>query len=135
MNQYRFYLLLSLIVITILGFTTKFYRGSFEKSFENWINNSFSSIFYELFWVFLVILIWPRFDLRKVVIGVLMITSGLEILQLWNPPILAAIRATLIGRLFLGTTFSAWDFLYYGIGCAIAWWCLQQLKSRVIRVE
>ena len=51
-----------------------------------------------------------------VVIGATALTCALEFLQLWNPPLLAEIRATLPGRLVLGTTFSATDFLGYALG-------------------
>jgi hypothetical protein len=57
------------------------------------------------------------------------ITCTLEFLQLWHPLILEHFRATFVGRLLIGTTFSWWDFLYYGVGCFLGWFWLWQLKA------
>ncbi|NJK39537.1 MAG: DUF2809 domain-containing protein [Oscillatoriales cyanobacterium RM2_1_1] len=78
-----------------------------------------------------VVLIWPKVSPGKVAVWVFIITCILEVLQLWKPPFLQAIRATLMGRLLLGTSFSLWDFLYYALGCAIAWGYLRQIESKV----
>jgi hypothetical protein len=53
--------------------------------------------------------------------GVFTITCVLEIVQLWHPPRLEAIRSTWAGRALVGTTFAWPDFAYYVIGCAIGW--------------
>jgi hypothetical protein len=55
------------------------------------------------------------------------ITCVLEILQLWHPPILEAMRDTWIGRLLLGSTFSWWDFPHYVLGSILGWLWLKKL--------
>ncbi|NET44044.1 DUF2809 domain-containing protein [Okeania sp. SIO2B3] len=117
MKRYRITILICLIFTVILGFATKFYEGLFSE----WLNNSFSSIFYEAFWIFLVIFLRPRLKPGLVAFWVFIITCFLEFMQLWKAPFLQAIRATLIGRLLLGNTFVWWDFLYYILGCTLTW--------------
>ena len=129
MKTYRRIVFGMLIAITLLGFATKFYQGSLQF----WLNNSFSSIFYEMFWIFLVALIWPRFSPGWVAFWVFAVTSALEFMQLWKPPFLQAIRATLIGRLLLGTSFVWSDFLYYAIGCTLGWLILRTLKTQSLK--
>lgn len=125
MKKYRNLILICLLIIVILGLATKFYQGVFAE----WLNNSFSSIFYEAFWIFLVIFIQPRLTPGWVAFWVFIITSFLEFMQLWKPPFLQAIRATLIGRLLLGNTFVWWDFLYYILGCTLTWIILRYFKA------
>ena len=125
MKKYRNIILICLVFTVILGWATKFYEGRFSE----WLNNSFSSIFYEAFWILLVIFIWPQLYPGWVAFWVFIVTSFLEFLQLWKPPFLQAIRATLIGRLLLGNTFVWWDFLYYILGCTLTWMLLRHFKS------
>ncbi|WP_324238624.1 DUF2809 domain-containing protein [Okeania sp.] len=112
----------------ILGLATKFYEGMFAE----WLNNSFSSIFYEACWILLVILIRPQLSPGLVSFWVFLVTSFLEFLQLWKPPFLQAIRATLIGRLLLGNSFSWWDFWYYVLGCTLTWMILRYLRIYLV---
>lgn len=87
-------------------------------------------MWYEVFWCLFFFAFFPK---KKFIIfipiGVFIITSLLEFLQLWHPPFLQLVRSYALGRLLLGTTFSSWDFLYYAIGCVIgAWWLRKILK-------
>ncbi len=125
MKKYRNIILVCLILTVILGLATKFYEGIFSQ----WLNNSFSSIFSEAFWILLVIFIRPQLPPGFVAFWVFLVTSFLEFLQLWKPPFLQAIRATLIGRLLLGNTFVWWDFLYYILGCTLTWIVLRYTMS------
>ena len=131
MKIYRNILLICLILTIILGWATKFYEGIFSE----WFNNSFSSIFYEAFWTLFVIFIRPQSPPGWVAFWVFIATSFLEFLQLWKPPFLQAIRATLIGRLLLGNTFVWWNFLYYILGCILTWILLRYLKSYTERIN
>jgi hypothetical protein len=74
-----------------------------------------------------VALIWPRLAPGWVALGVLVATCLLEVLQLWQPAWLQAVRATLPGRLVLGSTFSPSDFWYYLIGAGLGWLGLRWL--------
>ena len=125
MKKYKNIILICLVFTVILGLATKFYEGQFSE----WLNNSFSSILYEAFWILLVIFLKPQFSVGLVSFWVFIMTSFLEFLQLWKPPFLQIIRATLIGRLLLGNTFVWWDFLYYLLGCSLTWIFLRYFKS------
>ncbi|MDY6802596.1 MAG: DUF2809 domain-containing protein [Cyanobacteriota bacterium] len=125
MKKYRIIILISLFLLIPLGLGAKFYQGPLE----DWVNNSFSSIFYEAFWIFLVISIRPQLPPGWVAFWVFIVTSILEFLQLWKPPLLQAIRSTFLGRMLLGTTFVWWDFFYYFLGCSLTWLALRYLKQ------
>lgn len=49
------------------------------------------------------------------------VALSVELLRLYRQPALDAFRATLAGKLLLGSVFSPWDMVAYafGIGCAI----------------
>ncbi|SKB15577.1 conserved membrane hypothetical protein [Planktothrix sp. PCC 11201] len=125
MRQYQRIIFISLIALIPIGLASKFYRGPLDL----WFNNSVGGVFYVMFWVLLVVLINPKLSPGWVAFWVFIVTSSLEFAQLWKPPFLEGIRAYLLGRLLLGTTFSWWDFPYYIIGCGLVWLGLKYLKS------
>lgn len=125
MKRYQQLIFISLIVLIPIGLGSKYYQGPFAE----WANNSLGGVFYEIFWILLVVLIQPKLSPGWVAFGVFVVTSSLEFAQLWKPPFLEIVRATLFGRLLLGTTFSWWDFPYYILGCELAWLGLKALKS------
>ena len=129
MKTYRWIIFAIVIALVAIGLASKFYQGPLAF----WVNNSFSSLFYEMFWIFLVIFIWLRLSPGWVAFWVFIVTSALEFMQLWKPPFLQAIRSTLIGRLLLGTTFVWGDFLYYLIGCVLGWLILRSLKAKYVK--
>ncbi len=116
--------LLSLLIVTPLGFYLKFYPGLGRE----WVNNYSAGILYEIFWCLFFFLVIPR---KKAVITIPLwvfgITCLLEILQLVKTPILNLMRSNFIGKLLLGTTFSWWDFPHYLVGCLIGWLWLRQI--------
>ena len=93
-NRQRLIILLLLIVITPLGFLTKFYSGPAE----NWMNNSLGGLLYEIFWCLIVAFIFTKLKPIKIALWVFVITCMLEILQLWNPSFLELVRNNFIGR-------------------------------------
>jgi hypothetical protein len=107
-------LLLALLVVTPLGFATKLYSGPGAA----WVGNYGGGLVYVIFWILVVLAIAPRLPPGRVAVGVLFVTCGLEVLQLWRPPLLEAIRSTYLGRALVGSTFSWWDFPHYVAGCA-----------------
>jgi hypothetical protein len=114
----RLWALLSAAVVVPLGFALKFYSGPGHE----WVNNSVAGVTYEIFWCLAAFVVWPRpAAITRIATGVLVVTCGLEVLQLWHPPWLESIRSTFAGRALLGTTFAWSDFAYYVIGCAIGW--------------
>lgn len=118
---------ISLLFIVPLGFGSKFYRGTGEW----WLNNYAGGMLYEVFWCLVAVFIWPRVSGFSVAILVFGITSFLEFLQLWHPPLLEAVRSTFIGRTLIGTSFTWWDFPYYIIGCCVGWIWIRLLKRSV----
>jgi hypothetical protein len=60
-------------------------------------------------------------------VAVFAVTCALEVLQLWHPAPLEAVRGTFLGRTLLGTTFVWWDFPHYALGCALGAWSGRRL--------
>lgn len=129
--NYRLALLASILVIVPLGLATKFYRGPGQE----WLNNSFGGIPYEIFFVLLVVFIWPQLSALRAALAVCLATCLLEFLQLWHPPFLEAIRATLLGRLLLGNTFQWSDIPYYFIGSFLGWAWVRGIQHQLLRAK
>ncbi|MEJ2721152.1 MAG: DUF2809 domain-containing protein [bacterium] len=120
----------SLIVLVVAGFFSKFYEGPAAV----WANNSLAGMFYVVFWCVLASLFLPRIRPLKIALAVLVVTCFLECLQLWHPPLLESMREPFIGRALLGTSFVWSDFPYYVLGSGIGWlWIgwLRRLEARV----
>lgn len=115
---YQVSLLLTIVLIIPLGYFVRF-----SPMFPEWFSDVFGSIAYQILCVALVQFCFPKLSIVKTVLYVLLFASAIEFLQLWKPPFLQAIRATLPGRLVLGTTFMWSDFPPYLLGSAIgcAW--------------
>lgn len=121
-------LLIIIILITPIGFATKFYMGFGWK----WVHNYGGAILYEIFWCFILAFVFQKLSNIKIVLIVFSITSVLEVLQLWRLPSLVWIRSYFIGRTLLGTTFVWWDFFYYALGCWLGFYLLQYLNRKCI---
>ncbi len=121
----RCWTLISLIAIAAIGFYSKVYSGPSG----DWVNNSLSGVFYEIFWCLLVFLLSGY--RRPVVIAtlVLIITCCLEFLQLWHPSFLEFVRSCFLGRAVLGTSFMWSDFPYYFLGCGVGLIWMRRLQS------
>ncbi|WP_009629925.1 DUF2809 domain-containing protein [Synechocystis sp. PCC 7509] len=119
-------IIFSLIVVISMGFFFKFYDGFGRQ----WFNNNGAAVFYEVFWcLFAFLFVKSRKAIIQIPLGVFIITCILEFLQLWHPPELQQIRATLVGRLLIGSTFSWLDFPHYAIGCILGWLWLRRLDK------
>lgn len=129
MSAYRRTLAGGFAAVALLGTMAKFYPGPGS----DWLNNSFGGVPYMLLWMALVAMIWPHLAPGWVALGVLAATCLLEVLQLWQPAWLQALRATLPGRLLLGNTFSPSDFWYYIAGAGLGWGMLRWLRPRFRR--
>jgi hypothetical protein len=112
--RHRLLFLINILAIVPLGYIVRF--GHILPEF---ISDAGGSIAYEIFWILLVLAIAPRANIRTTTISVCLATCAIEFLQLYQPPWLQAIRATLPGRLVLGTTFSWLDFPSYFTGSAL----------------
>ncbi len=114
----RFLSLISLLIITPLGFFSKAYNGPGQV----WFNQNLGGLLYEIFWcLFFFCFIPSKKAIQQIPLGVFFFTCILELMQLWRNPAVIEIRSTLFGRLFLGTTFSWLDFPHYLLGCFIGW--------------
>ena len=120
----RLLVFLSLSLVTLLGFYTKFYDGPGRQ----WPNDYGAAIWYEIFWcLFVFALIPKRKAIAPIPLWVFIITCLLEILQLVRTPFFQFVRSHFIGKLLFGTTFSWWDFPHYAIGCFLGWLWLEQI--------
>ena len=126
-NQLRLRVAGSLAVVTPLGFATKLYAGPGHL----WFNHYGGGVLYEVFWILVVFGLWPRPErVGRIPAGVLAATCALEVLQLWHPWFLQAIRCTFLGRTLIGSTFVWWDFPHYLLGCVLGWLWIRRLASR-----
>lgn len=100
---------LLLLMVTPLGFWTKFYSGVGEE----WINQHAGGLLYVVFFCLLVFLLFPKSRPLVVALAVLIATGFLETLQLWRPPFLEKMRSFFLGRTLLGNSFSWHDIVWY----------------------
>lgn len=126
-QQYRLALVVGIVILIPLGLATKAYGGPGAA----WVRDYSGDILFEMLWMAVISFGWPRLSPNRIAGGVFGVTAAIELLQLWQPPWLMAIRTTLPGKLLLGTVFSGWDFLYYAIGCLIGWLGLRYLRDRL----
>ncbi|NET54347.1 MAG: DUF2809 domain-containing protein, partial [Merismopedia sp. SIO2A8] len=75
--------------------------------------------------------VWPQASVFQTAFWVLIVTSLLEILQLWQPPFMAEIRSTFWWRMLFGNSFSWWDFPHYLLGCFASWICLEYTRAKI----
>jgi hypothetical protein len=108
--------LLALLIIVPAGFWTKFYEGPADS----WVNNSLGGVLYVIFWCLLFSILVPKAGAVVISTAVLLVTSGLEFLQLWHPPILETVRSTFLGVTLIGNSFSWMDLLHYTAGAILA---------------
>jgi hypothetical protein len=113
-------------VVTPLGFALKLYEGPGQ----NWVNNYAAGMLYVVFWCLVAFLFWPRREyVSRIAISVFVVTSVLELLQLWHPWILQQVRVSFLGRALIGTTFAWWDFVYYALGSMLGWLWLGRIST------
>ena len=124
MNQ-RKQTLLSILIITPIGFYSKFYQGPAAS----WVNDSLGGLFYVIFWCLVAFLFLPKTKPWKIAAIVLTITCLLEFLQLWHPRFLELLRSYFIGATILGSSFAWSDFPYYVFGSGIGWLWLHWIKK------
>lgn len=113
-----------LIVLIPLGFATKLYTGPGA----GWIVGSLGGAFYVAFWMLAVVFAAPRASSAAVALWVFLATCMIELLQLWHPPLLEAIRSTFVGRTVLGDTFSWADFPYYALGAFAGYGLIESVR-------
>ncbi|MDP6037509.1 MAG: DUF2809 domain-containing protein [Candidatus Latescibacteria bacterium] len=108
---------IALLTLIPVGLYTKSYGGPGSI----WVQNYLGGTLYEIFWCLAASLCLPRANPRHIAAGIFLITSILEGLQLYHPPILEIPRQTLLGHALLGSAFDLWDFPHYLLGCILGW--------------
>lgn len=122
----RRWILIALLIVTPAGFLFKTYCGPGHR----WFNNYGAGVLYEVFWCLVVFFFIPKKRYTTfIAVGVFVVTSILEILQLWQPLFLQKIRSTFLGGALLGTTFVWRDFFYYILGCLVGWLWMRALSK------
>jgi hypothetical protein len=117
--------LMVVALVTPLGFYTKFYSGPGST----WVAGNAGGFLYVVFWIFVVLALFPRLSALSVAVAVAIVTSALEFAQLWHPPFLERIRSTFLGRALLGSTFAWSDFPYYAAGALAAYAAARAIRS------
>lgn len=120
------WILAAILVITPLGFYSKFYTGPASA----WVNNSLGGVLYVIFWTLVFSLIFARTRPWKIAGLVVLITCILEFLQLLHPRFLESIRSTFMGATLLGNSFSWLDLAHYLVGAVLAFVLLTGLRKR-----
>ncbi|MBC8382726.1 MAG: DUF2809 domain-containing protein [Candidatus Cloacimonetes bacterium] len=126
MNKRTLFTLIVLLIITPLGFFTKFYTGSGSA----WVNNSLGGVFYEIFWCLLIFLIYTKLKPVLIATAVFLITCALEFTQLWKPEFLEILRENFLVRTVIGNSFAWSDFPYYLIGSLAGLALMEMIKRK-----
>ena len=115
----RFRAAVVLVGVIVFGLVTKFYRGPGDW----WVNNyGPASVAYVLAFMLAAFIVLPlRRYIVPIAIGVFVFTCLVELSQLSQAPLLQNLRTKFVGRLFLGTSFSWWDFPAYVVGSVIGY--------------
>jgi hypothetical protein len=111
--------------LVLLGLATKLYAGPGA----GWVSGSAGGVLYVAFWVLVVLALWPSLPPARVAGAVFLVTSALELLQLWQPAWLAPVRASFVGHALLGSTFSGLDFPHYALGALVGWAWARWVRS------
>jgi hypothetical protein len=126
MNRQRLLALLFIIIITPLGFYTKFYDGAGSR----WVSDSLGGLLYVVFWCLVIFFVFPKSRPLLVASAVFLVTCLLEFLQLWRPPFLEFLRSFFIGRTILGSSFNWLDFPYYLGGSVVGYIILKTIRRK-----
>jgi hypothetical protein len=124
-------LVLALAIVTPVGFATKFWLpGWLPEPAGRWCLLYGAAVLYEIFWVLLLALVWPRLTVWRNAAIVFLVTCILECLQLVRAGWLTAVRGTFLGAALLGNGFDLWDFPHYLAGSAMGALLLARLRAK-----
>ncbi len=127
-KNYRIALLVGIVLIIPLGYSVRFATGLGLPLLQDIAG----SLAYQVLLMLLVAFFYPRASLVKVAIWVCVASCAGELLQLWQPPLLQTIRATWLGRIVLGNTFTVSDFPPYAMGSFLGWLGLKWLRRKMV---
>lgn len=127
-KAYRIALLVGIALIVPLGYSVRFATGLGMPLLQDIIG----SLAYQILLMFLVAFFYPHVSLVKIAVWVCVSSFAGELLQLWQPPLLQTIRATWLGRIILGNTFTVSDFPPYVVGSFLGWLGLKWLRKKMV---
>ena len=115
---------ISISIVVPLGLFSKTYTGIGEA----WVHDYSGDILYEIFWCLVFFGIFPhKRAIIAIPIWVFVVTSFIEISQLFFTRVPLSLRETIVWKLLLGSTFVWWDFPHYAIGCLLGWLILDRI--------
>jgi glycopeptide antibiotics resistance protein len=126
----KFYRQRLVFLVNILAIVPLGYAIRFSHILPEYFHDAGGSIAYQILLMLLVLFIYPPANLRLTAIWACGVSCAIELLQLYQPPWLQAIRATWAGRLILGTTFLWSDFPAYFVGSYLGWLWVRWLGKR-----
>jgi hypothetical protein len=126
MSKKQIITLILILLITPIGFYTKFYHGTGEQ----WIHNYLGGILYVIFWILIYYLFFPKEKPWIISITVFIVTCAVEFLQLWHQPVLELLRSNFIGRTILGNSFTLYDFPWYLTGAVAGYLILTLIQKK-----
>ena len=118
-------LLIIVIILVPIGILMKLYSGPAG----HFISNRLVDLVYVVFWCFVFALLFIKANRIVVIAAVFLITCGLEFLQLYSNPQLERIRNTFIGHSLIGSSFAAYDFIFYTLGAILAYVWLKRIED------
>ena len=106
----------------------------FSAPVPEWLRDGSGGVLYVLFWMLAFLVVNPDTPSSRLAVTVFIATCGVEFSQAIHVAWLERLRATLPGRLILGTMFSWGDFPPYAVGAILGWLVLRaKEKSRLTR--
>lgn len=115
----------ALFCVMLVGYTLRFHLPVAEV-----LRDAAGGAAYVIAVGLVLVMIWPCSSLLAVTMAAFAVTCGVEVSQSISHPWLDDMRATRLGRLALGTTFSWGDFVAYVAGALIAFALLRLLPRR-----
>lgn len=127
MSRRTLYTIFALIIITPVGFLTKFYSGPAADL----VSNSFGGVLYEIFWCLILFLIFRKLTPLRIALIVFLATCFLEFGQLWKPHFLEILRGNFIIRTIIGNSFTWSDFPFYALGSLLGYILLKGMQRLI----
>jgi len=124
MSKKILYYLFVLVLLVLFGGFILVYKGQGAA----WLRNSVGGTVYVAFGVVLFTFFLRKHRL-KTAIAVLLVTCGLEFLQLIKSPFLTGLRSTFIGAVLLGNSFNPEDFYYYSAGAILGYFIVRGIEK------
>jgi hypothetical protein len=126
LNKQQIVSIVLLALIIPVGFYSKIYSGVGS----HWVNNKVGGVFYEIFWCLVFFMIFNKAKPKHIALGVFVVTSLLEFVQLVNCSFLEIIRSNFIGQTIIGNSFAWSDFPYYVIGSLLGYFILTRITRK-----